>query len=343
MSYWLGYCIVLIVGVGLGLGLFRLGRRRGLVEGLALSLLALFLSFMAVELYFKLFFAQTDAYAFTLAAQNWRERYWQPVNSLGYRDREWSPEEVAGKLKVMVVGDSIAAGQGIERVDDRFSNRLEALLGEEVVVFNVASPGWSTTAEIEALVDYPYRPDILVLAYFINDVEGAAYRQGVNSQTVVNYPPPLMRPLVDNSYALNFLYWRLVRFGQGEGQALYLEWVAQIFADPNVWWVHQQELQAIYEGARSEGIPLIVVVFPNMTTLEQSRRFTGPVLEFFESRGVPTVDVAELVQGEPVTELVASPVDSHPGELVHRRVAERLAPLIRQCQEEGGCEHAVGR
>ncbi|MBI1879239.1 MAG: hypothetical protein HYR94_13645, partial [Chloroflexi bacterium] len=139
MTYWLGYTLILIFGTGLSLGLIRLQQKRGsgrkkvqnLLINLTLSLLFLFLTFMAAEFYFKVFFAQTDAYVFTLSAQNWMERYWQPINSLGYRDREWTPDEVSGKLKVMVVGDSLAAGLGIENYQDRFSNKLNQLLGDQ--------------------------------------------------------------------------------------------------------------------------------------------------------------------------------------------------------------------
>jgi lysophospholipase L1-like esterase len=336
MMYWLGYLTCLLVGLTLGLGLLRFtlpgGQARSALRSrlanFALAGLVLFLSLMAAELYFKLFFAQSDAYFFTLAAQNWQERYWQPINSLGYRDREWTAEAVAGKLKVAVVGDSIAAGVGINNYEDRFSNVLNQLLGDETVVFNVASPGWSTRREIEAIVSYPYRPDILILTYFINDIEGAAYHQGLKQPRVVRDPSPLWQPLIQNSYAINFMYWRLARFGQREGQAAYLAWVAEIFNNPEVWWVHQQELQTIYDGTRSEGIPLIVVIFPNLTTLAESRQFVAPVAEFFQSRGVPVLDVSHLLAGSAPQALTASPVDSHPNEVVHWAVAEQLAQLI---------------
>lgn len=340
MLYWLGYSAVLLIGLGLGLRVMRLSQKIGLAPkrsaardltlNLTLSVLGLFLTFMIAEFYFRVFFAQSDAFVFTLAAQNWRERYWQPLNSLGYRDREWSDAEVAGKLKVMVAGDSIAAGQGINNYQDRFSNKLNELLGDEAVVFNVASPGWHTEQEIEAIVNYPYRPDILVLAYFVNDVEGAAFKQGIQRQSLDIYKvPPLLKPLIDHSYALNFLYWRLVRFRQLEGQSGYWQWVADIFTQPEVWWVHQQELATIYEGTQAEGVPLIVVLFPNITTPRESRQIIEPVLDFFESRGVATLDVATLSAAKDPLDLMASPVDAHPNEMVHRLVAQRLYEMIQ--------------
>ena len=173
MSYWLGYLAILITGTILFWGLFKLFDPAGkpgskvwpLASNLVLSLMAVFLTFMAVEFYFKVFFAQSDSFRYTLASRNWYEWYWQE-NSLGYRDVEWTPEKLAGKTKVMVVGNSLAAGSGIANPEDRFSNQLSRLLGEDYAVLNVASPGWDTVDEVKAIINYPYRPDMLILSYY---------------------------------------------------------------------------------------------------------------------------------------------------------------------------------
>ncbi|RME98170.1 MAG: SGNH/GDSL hydrolase family protein, partial [Chloroflexi bacterium] len=154
MNYWLGFGVIFIIVAGVLAGLLFLvrygmgeGRVRRWLENGLLALLAVFFTLMALELGFKLFFAQSDGFRYTLASKNWYARYWQE-NSLGYRDREWTPQDVAGKTKVMVVGDSFVAGSGIANPEDRFSNQLGRLLGDEYVVFNVSSPGWDTADEI---------------------------------------------------------------------------------------------------------------------------------------------------------------------------------------------------
>ena len=227
------------------------------------------------------------------------------------------------------MGTPIAAGVGIDNYEDRFSNKLDQLLGDDVVVFNVASSGWNTRQQINAIVNYPYRPDVLVLAYFINDIEGSAYHQGLERPQVVRKPGPILTSLIENSYALNFLYWRLVRLGQQEGQAVYLAWVSEIFNNPDIWWVHQQELRTIYEGTQAEGIPLIVVIFPNITTIAESGHIVEPVAEFFRSREITTLEVSSLIKDTDPKELMASPVDSHPNEIVHLTVAEQLYQIIQ--------------
>ena len=55
---------------------------------------------------------------------------------------------------------------------------------------------------------------------------------------------------------------------------------------------------------------------------------TARVITLFRERGVPTLDVAELVKDVPVEDRIASPVDPHPSELVHELVAEAVYQLL---------------
>jgi hypothetical protein len=225
LTYWLGYTFIFFLGLGIGLGFLLAVPRLSLVcvkkilEGLGLAWLAFFLTFMVAEFYFKEFFAQTENRNFTLASRNWFERYWS-ANSLGYRDVEWSPEDLQTKRKLLVSGDSFAAGQGIENLEDRFSNRLGQKLGADYLVMNIAYPGHSTKEEIERLKGFPYKPEILIHQYYINDIRYAAERRNVISTPPDTDPWPVLQPLVENSYALNFIYWRCVLLGPRQWQGL---------------------------------------------------------------------------------------------------------------------------
>ncbi|MBN1994163.1 MAG: SGNH/GDSL hydrolase family protein [Anaerolineae bacterium] len=335
--YWLVFISILLLGLGLIVGAFLTYRRwwpsetpkRRILENLTLGLLGLFIILMMAEIYFKLFFAQTDGYTFVLAAQNWRQKYWQPINSLGYRDREWTPEDVAGKTRVMVVGDSFVAGTGIKNYEDRFPNQLAKLLGPEYAVFVVASPGWSTENEIKAMIDYPHAPDILILSYFINDIEQAAYNRGFERPEFVSRPTGIWGSLVNNSYALNFLYWRWYRFTQPPPRPDYLTWIASLYRNPELWWQHRQELFTIIEGAHAENIPLLVVVFPSLDDVEKSRSITQIVVDFFREQNVPVLDISSLLAGRDPAETTTSPLDAHPNQAVNLEIAGQLYQMIR--------------
>ena len=325
MTYWLAYFLILIGGGGvllLLLNYFYINQASILVN-ISLIVLSLFLTIMGLEFYFKNFFAEPDILN-TLARQNWRAWYHEePVNSLGYRDTEWTDALVANKVKVMVAGDSFVVGAGIAKVADRFSNQLAKKLGPDYVVFNVGQNGLNTGQVIQAIVDYPYQPDILVFSYYLNDIESVSppCRGAPDSATAV---PSLVTSLAENSYALNFFYWRLVRLQQSTQPDLRGECLVNAYNDPKIWWLHQQELLSVYEGAKSEQIPLFVVVFPAMLYLEESKVATEQVVNLYREKNVPVVDVADLVKDLSPRERVASPVETHASVLVNHLVAETL-------------------
>jgi hypothetical protein len=96
-----------------------------------------------------------------------------------------------------------------------------------------------------------------------------------------------------------------------------------------VWWAHQQELLTIYNGAKSEHVKLIVVVFPDMINITDSQEITTKVINVFKELGVPTLDVTELVKDVPAQQLIINSVDQHPNEWVHRQVADKLYELVK--------------
>jgi hypothetical protein len=339
MKYWLTYLLILVIVPTVSVYSLLFIRRyikpsliQNIVINLGMALLMTCLTFMAIEFYFKIFFAQSDGFRYTLASQDWYDRYWHE-NSLGYRDVEWTPEQLQGKTKVMVVGDSFVAGSGISNPDDRFSNQLGQLLGNDYVVLNVGSPGWDTIDEVKAIIQYPHKPDILILSYYINDIEGIAYERGAQRPQIRQDPPAWLLPLVDNSYAINFLYWRLIRLGPQKWADIYWnDWLKRISEDPEIRWQHRQELLTIAEGAAAEQIPFFVIVFPNLAAVEESQFMTQPVIDLFQEHDVPVLDVSNLLSGrEPATTMVNA-VDSHPNEAINLEVAEHLYQMIQNCR-----------
>jgi len=297
------------------------------LENLTLVCLTVFITLLGLEFYLKVFFVQTDNFD-TLARRNWRERYYTGTfNSLGYRDVEWTEALVAGKTKVMVVGDSFVEGAGIEQPQDRFPDQLVQKLGPDYVVFNLGRRGAYTSQEMYAALKYPYQPDILIWSYVVNDIEEVAAKLGFHRPSNPQ-APFLLRPLVENSFVANFFYWRLIHALAAWQPDTSWQWFLSAYNDPEAWQLHQQELLSIYEAAHSRQIPLLVVVFPSMTNVEQSQVITKRIINLYQNKGVPTLEVADLIQGIPTAELIASPVDAHPSEQVHKLVAEALYEML---------------
>lgn len=280
--------------------------------------------FLALEIIFYSCFALSDTFSFTLASQLWMERYWQPINSLGYRDVEHTSAEFAGKEVLFVVGDSFVAGHGIARIENRFSNILQRNLGGRYVVVNVAQNGWDTTDEYQAILAYPYRPKRIVLAYYINDILGAADKSGYGSPIRVEYPGNPVRQIIAHSYTLNFAYWRLYRFYHRDVGAKYWSFLTNAYANPKIWAAHETELLKLVSYTRQQGIDLTVVIFPNLVNVTGSKVFTAHVAEFFQQHNVRTLNLEPRLEQRDTPSLVVNSLDAHPNEALHKEVADLL-------------------
>ena len=106
---------------------------------------------------------------FGLHGQNWTERYIQR-NSLSYRDREWTTEELDARTTIFALGDSFTEGWGLNDPADRYTDVLQRLLGDEYAVVDIARAGQATSHQLSNLRSHPYQtPDVVIWQYFVND------------------------------------------------------------------------------------------------------------------------------------------------------------------------------
>ncbi len=96
------------------------------------------------------------------------------TNSQGFLDDERSFEKSSEVFRIVLIGDSVAAGQGVRR-DERFGERLSSLLsnaaGHPVEIVNLALGGYSTDQELIVLERWGmrYEPDLILWSYVLND------------------------------------------------------------------------------------------------------------------------------------------------------------------------------
>lgn len=93
------------------------------------------------------------------------------TNSAGFRDVERRRARDPGTRRILLLGDSVAAGVGIRNIDDLISRQMERALGPGHEVLNFGTPGYCTFGEVELLAErgLAYRPDHVVLLFVEND------------------------------------------------------------------------------------------------------------------------------------------------------------------------------
>jgi hypothetical protein len=301
----------------------RRWRRGGLRALTALG--SLVLTLLLVELAFRhLAPIRSDGFSATLGGHAWFRKHWKPINARGLRDRDHSKDELATHKVVFVVGDSFAAGHGIESIDDRFGEVLGRKLGPEWTTVNVAGCGWDTPQELDAVIGMGVEPDLIVLEWYVNDIEGAVAR--------LKLPPPQSKlrirnyllPLAQRSYAFDYVYWRLWRYANQDIFEEYWKSLLALYDDPRVWPEHQRDLDAFAAWARDRGIPFVVVVFPHLRDIPRSAPVTAKVAAHLRSRGATVIDLAPILAGRDPLSLVVNGQDPHASVALHAEIGELL-------------------
>ena len=305
-------------------------RRRNVVLGLCTSLLSLWLLLLVLELFFKAFVIQSDAFGHTLAAKRWFERYWGPTNSFGFRDQEFDTRILASSRTLFVIGDSFVAGLGVNDPEDRFSNHLRRWMGSEWSVLNFGRNGWNTRHEIEALRSFPIHPDVIVWSYYLNDIAGAAAEHGHNKYIDLSISPSWVSALVENSYFVNFVYWRWFRVLSRLEGGPFWEAIQADFDNKAIWNTHRQELLGVVDYIRHQHIALLVVVFPSLTDIIGSQKLTAQVADTFRIAGAPVIDLSDYLVGRDPRSLIVNSVDAHPNVDLHLEVAQIIYTHLRK-------------
>lgn len=309
--------------VGIALAVCAIQRRfnalRGLGRGLLISYTVIALALGMGELYFHFVFAQSEN-LLTLATQNWLDRYWHP-NSLGYRDREWTPADWEGKATLLITGDSFAAGWGINDPADRFGDVLAAHLGDQEVVMNLAVYGTSTPEQRQNLQNYPVQdPDVVIMQYFLNDINYAMLRLGLLPEVA---PTP---DWARESYLANFMYTRFLgRLLNPDYQRDWWEDNYAAYDNATIWDLHRTEIDDYVAAVQSRHARLIVVIFPNMLDPVRSIPYVDRVEQALQADGI--TDILKLTdlaaQWSPQDRMV-SPRDTHPSVAFHHAVGDIL-------------------
>ena len=147
------------------------GSRRAEIALLLASVVA---ALLVAEGAARLFGSADAATGYAPVRTGRRER--QPINSLGYRDLERVQPKPAGVRRLVCLGDSFTWGVGV-LFDDAWPQRVERTLsrarGERWEAVNLAEPGMNAVEQASRLDSegFGYGPDVVVLAWVLNDSE----------------------------------------------------------------------------------------------------------------------------------------------------------------------------
>lgn len=334
LAYFLGTTYLL-----LAISFFR---RRVLVVNALIFILAVWQIGFGFELYFRYIYDATDSFNFLLTSQRWEQRHIKNLNQLigseQFRDsKDWREPKQPKELKIAVVGDSIAYGIGIENPADRFPDLLEIKLnqaGLAAKVYNFSRPG-NDLVQARTNFDRVVEAgdfNLIVWQLFPNDVPAGASPDVIRVKDLLHGQKtnPLLRDLLDRSYAFNFFYfhtWGLI----DNSWSKHLAYQLQVYDQEGVWLEGGRQITEMIGTTKKKKIKLIAVLFPyveligpNYPALPHQK-----MAEVFNQKQVAFIDLLEDYRAYPPRELKANRFDSHPGELGHRLAAEAVFEKVK--------------
>lgn len=298
------------------------------LTGAMITLTTVVIILIGAEAYLRIFYITTDGYGFTAMNYHWYQNFgYAHDNSLGYRDYEPQPD---AETRIAVVGDSFAMGHGINNIDDTFPQIIERELGDSYDVNVIAESGWDSNVQVYRLDDYPYEPDIVILSYYLNDIDHLLGEPSLNPNGAFRFPTnPVSNWIVLNFFVPNYIYYNIVQFTSPQRQINFTERLVGSYLDDDLWAMQAWHLNEIYEWTEAHDAQLIALIWPQMAAVEESIPATVRVRDFFLERDVLVVDMTEDLLTRNPREMIVNRFDAHPGIPAQRIAAEQLLTVLR--------------
>jgi lysophospholipase L1-like esterase len=246
------------------------------------------------------------------------------INSLGLRDREYSLGKPKNVYRIMVLGDSITLGWGVDQ-RDCYPQQLEEMLrknvssktGVDYEVINTGVGNYNTVQELAYFKDEGYRlnPDMIILGFHINDAEPV---------------PRKTKSFFLNHSHLMVLFWSkmnmiMSRFSPRHN---YIDYYNSLYRDSYPGWIRcQNALKELKNYCSNNNKKLLVVLIPELHDLSNAYPFKEAykkVEDFVKSQSISYLDLYPYFKGRTREELWVSYEDAHPNKTGHEIIARGI-------------------
>lgn len=260
-------------------------------------------------------------------------------------------------LRIMVLGDSYIHGGGI-RFKDNFSQQLKILLRnanrkyDSIYVLDISKPSSNTLDNTEAYFEFAdkFKPDIVVLGYNYNDVEGNLDKQQQKQDSTVSFSKKktstkqnqrFIHKVYDVvyqskviQYILHNVHDELKAHGHIMPNSGFDLTLKSYYQDKENWKKSKVLLQEMIDDCSRKNSRLIVLKFTEINLLEYQPIFKQTdscIHSFFAaSPSVDYMDVSDIFKGEKSKDNILSKYDGHPNERAHKRIAKNVFEEIKK-------------
>lgn len=263
------------------------------------------------------------------------------INSAGFRDYEHEETKSEGTYRIVVLGDSTTAGNGVQDIDKTYTKVLERLLnrdnntGMHYEVLNMGVGGYHTMQEIETLRvrSLKYQPDLVLVTFSMNDLnlhaDGGVYEKlrKINHLSIRNTNTTLYNSFLRLS-RLAFIIHHRLHSSKSKHDQWYFKSVLKGQSTVKAGFTLLSDLQ------QKHGFSALVVILPEFRAPFDEYRSSAIHKKVFQAAqglsGISVIDLLERFASLDNNAGKFSYDDSlHMNEYGHKAMAEILLPIIR--------------
>jgi lysophospholipase L1-like esterase len=268
------------------------------------------------------------------------------ANSAGYRGPERERAKAPGLFRIALLGDSMTFGWGV-RDDETFAARLEEKLraarpADRWEVDNFAMIGFNTAQAAEAYLRdvAAYAPDLVLLGFFLNDVEppvlagpaaAAANAGGVEEEPSPRREPFSLARTLSRLRTTAFLKTRAAALARRLGvraRGSNVDRLAALFASRGEGWrACEEALRTLRDATTANGARFATVILPVMVSLDGAyplRAAHEQIVATCRAEGIAVLDLLPAFTGRSAAALSVTPLDNHMNREGHEIAAQAI-------------------
>jgi hypothetical protein len=260
------------------------------------------------------------------ANQRWEDKYWSPVNELGYRDFDLVLDD--SRRSIILLGDSFTAGHGV-KFEETFFYSIHQSLDLNYRVINLGQSGTSTIEQINNLSKLitKVKPNIdtMVIQYFGNDIDDYTKL------------PPLKKSLfrrgmsrVSELYSFFDAFFINKKWNQDYMESLFLSYQNQ-----DIMRKHLNDINTLVDIVKADDAKIIFLAIPflnNNDNLDKSKIYISQLKENFINTCEDNdyfVDVSPLAKSFEISKRVVNFMDAHASPELHLEIGVLLNRLLK--------------
>ncbi|MBC8284551.1 MAG: SGNH/GDSL hydrolase family protein [Nitrospinae bacterium] len=310
---------------------------KNVLTGLTLLLVSLILTAVAGEGILRVLNGDSGK----LIDKKWFDEF-VTYNAQGHRDHLHEITKDRDKFRILVLGDSMTMGSGIEKMENTYPKKLEAYLNKGLdqprfEIINSARPGWNTDTQLLDLYlnGFNFQPDMVFLAYYHNDIPTPDFLECGTTEVEQVFNNSGLDPLLKNSRLYKLIKLRSIRLEEKIKGSSYFTGCINKTYNSLGWEMEKVYLDMITRALKIRNIKFMIGVLPLMHQLEKNypvQIVHDKMKQYCKERAVDCIDFYdETFAGKDESGIVFSDQDRHinarGAEMVAQALFKKLAPL----------------